>query len=246
MQKTYFKVFFSKIKECEWLNKMGDSGYRLIKVSDSKYTFAHSDEHKYCYSVEYLENSPNSDVSVEYYESRIPEGIKPVLVSGNWVYFMREDQPIVCSSSVYKQNAKFYLPRVLYLYFFSLVGCLVNAYQFYSIGYLDKIGHLSDEIVINPQEIEDAKNIFGKILNAAKGLLNKLIDLANDYFNLWFKAFGVNDAVAVISIVLPITLVVLIIASLNLDEYLKHRKLSKPQTAVNTSSVSETEVTNAE
>lgn len=227
MQKSCFKVFFSKLKERAWLNKMGSSGYRLVKISDSKYTFEHSEEHKYYYSVEYFDYSPQSDAAIEYYESRKEEGIQPVIIAGNWVYFLREDAEIEADPEVYKNNAVFYLTRTLYLFFFSLVGCLINGYQFYCIGYLDKVGHLSDATVISPKEIENAKSLLDKVLNSAKGLLNLMIGWANRYFKIWFDIFGENDAIAVISVVLPITVVLIIIACFNFDEYLKHKKLSK-------------------
>lgn len=247
MQKKCLKVFFSKLKECAWLNKMGASGYRLVKISDSKYVFEHSEEHKYYYSVEYLDNSPQSDTAIEYYESRKEEGIQPVIIAGNWVYFLREDNKIECDPEVYKQNSIFYLPRVLYLFFFALVGCLVNGYQFYCIGYLDKIGHISDELVITPQGIEDAKTIFDTILNSAKNLLNHLINLANGYFKIWFGIFGENDAIAVISVILPITIVLIVLACFNLDEYLKHRKLYKSGIVNDTcAQINETEASDAE
>lgn len=250
MQKQCFKVFFSKLKECAWLNKMGASGYRLIKISDSKYTFEKSEEHKYFYSLEYFENSPKSDIAIEYYESRKQEGIQPVVIAENWVYFLREDVKIESEPQIHKSNSVFYLTRALYLFFFSLVGCLVNGYQFYSIGYLEKVGHISNATVITPIEIDTAEDIFDKMLNSLKSLLNLIIGWANRYFDFWFDKFGENDAIAVISVILPVTIILIIAACFNLDEYLKHKKLSKSVQSVEacteTTEPTETEAINAE
>ena len=69
MYKSIFKVFFSKDKEVKWLNKLGQEGYLLNSVSDSKYYFVINEEEKYYYSIENLDCSPRSEKAVQYFKS---------------------------------------------------------------------------------------------------------------------------------------------------------------------------------
>ena len=49
--------------------------------------------------------------------------------------------------------------------------------------------------------------------------------MANGSFKIWTNIFGNNDAVAVISILIPIIILLLIFATFNLDEYYGYTKL---------------------
>lgn len=223
MEQSVFKVFFSKKKETEWLNNMGHSGFYLSYINDSKYVFDVREGHFYGYSIEYLNCSPESDDAISYYKQYEAQGVYPVVSSGNWVYFVSEDKPIVVTPESYKKNSLFYFWRVFYLLFFSLCGAIVCGYQAFSVGYLERIGQHGNG------QIREVLNITGNnaILDTLKKLGNFLIDFVNRYFKLWTNIFGESDAVAVISIVAPITLALLIIAGFNLNEYFIYRSLSK-------------------
>lgn len=222
MEQSVFKIFFSKKKETEWLNSMGNNGYCLSHINDSKYVFIRK-EHCCFYSIEYLNCSPESEEAIAYYKQREAQGVYPVVSSGNWVYFVSDDKPIDVTSESYKKNSAFYFWRVFYLMFFALCGAVVCGYQAFSVGYLERIGHEGNG------QIREVLDVTGEnsVLNALKTVGNYLIDFINRYFKLWTNIFGESDAVAVISVVAPVTLALLIIAGFNLNEYLIYRGLSK-------------------
>lgn len=239
MDKTVFKLFFSHIKECAWLEQMGSAGYLLVSLNDSKYGFTFNEGHTYHYSIENLGAPAQSDAADAYYCERESMNIKPVLSNGQWVYFCREDEPIPLNADTYKKNGFVYRVRMLYLYAFSLVFAAVCGYQLYAVGYLESVGYKSG--AVSPLTIGNAVSFLERVLVVLKKFVNLLISILNGYFRLWTNALGDSDAIRVFSVLLPITVVLIVIGSFNLDEYLKYRKLSAPAAAP-----SETEGSNAE
>lgn len=229
MEKSMYKFFFSRIKEAEWLNAMGSEGYLLTEINDSKYTFIKNDENenKYYYSIEYLEGSPQSHSSVEYYKSREGLDIKPLISAGNWVYFVRQNEPIEISTETHKSNSSVYLRRTIYLLFFSLCGAILTGYHIYAAKFLEGIGLAGDGRITKKLAKVNSDNFFEQVLNGLKAIVNFIFKMINNYFDFWTDIFGKNEAVAVLSVVIPITLILIVIAAFNIDEYLKHRYLFK-------------------
>lgn len=229
MEKSMYKFFFSRIKEVEWLNTMGSKGYLLTEINDSKYFFEKNEENedKYYYSIEYLEGSPQSDSSVEYYKSREGLGVKPLISAGNWVYFVRQNEPINVSDDTYKGNSLVYLRRTIYLLFFALCGAILTGYHIYAAKFIEGIGLAGDGRITKKLARVDSGDFFDKVLNGLKNIVNFIFKMINNYFDFWTDIFGKNEAVAVLSVVIPVTLILIVIAAFNIDEYLKQRCLFK-------------------
>ena len=227
MEHSVFKVFFSKIKENDWLNLMGQQGYLLKEINDSKYLFSIDNEKeiKYSYSIEYLDFSPNSDKAVAYYQEREHLGIVPLISSGNWVYFVSSECDIEINEEGLTKNAAFYFIRSLYLLFFTLCASILTGYQIFAKSFLEKIGLHGDGRISKLLVKEGTTDFFESLLNGLKSVVNYLFKMANGYFRIWTNIFGNNDAVAVISILIPIIILLLIIATFNLDEYYGYTKL---------------------
>ncbi len=222
MDKSVFKVFFSREKEADWLNRMGKEGYLLLAISDSKYKFSYTEGAKYWYSIEHIGCSPLSDEAVEYFKSREESGIMPVLSSSNWVYFVSTEAEIECTEDICKKNARFYLWRIIYLLFFSVCGAVLCGYHAFSIGHLQAIEQVGDG-----QIDLLATGTTMTLFNAIKIGFNYVLKAINAYFSIWTDLFGKNDAVAVIAAIVPIMLILLVIASFNLDSYILYTKKKK-------------------
>ncbi len=240
MKTSFFKIFFSKRSEEQWLNAMGEKGYALTEIKDSQYSFTLSDKDKYTYSIQYLDCSPKSEDAVNYFKSLEKDHIKPLVSSGNWVYFAKSNGTITPSSEVYRKNAVPYFWRALYLLFFAVCGAIVCGYQAFSIGYLERIGHTGKGMIEKTYEISQKGGFYNKLLNVVKHIGNALFKTLNEYFKLWTSIFGESDAIAVISIVAPITIVLLILGALNLERYFTYRSLRKKTMIQESSPLEET------
>lgn len=227
MEVSYFKVFFSKRKEAIWLNELGEKGYLLKHISDSKYTFEYFEDQKYYYSVEHLDFSPRSERAEEYYKDRLELELKPIITDNNWVYFVRENKPLEYDENVNRNSASYHFWKMIYTVFFSFCGSVLCGYHFYAIGFLERIGQAGDGKISSYLSPTRSTSAFHAALNIVKRVANYMLDALNGYFKLWTYFLGENDAVAVISIVLPITVILLIISAFHMYEYLSYIK--KPE-----------------
>lgn len=227
MKSSCFRVFFSKISEQKWLNARGREGLLLESANDSRYKFIKSDEHTYSYSIEHIGVAPESDAAKEYYETVAGQGLKPVLSSGQWVYFVKEDGEIAETAEKLRGNAKPYRARALYFLGFALVFAVVCGYQFYAIKMLKSIGYVSANDTIGKITLLKGTGFFDKLVNVLIEVLNFLIRLANGYFKLWHGWLGKSDASAVLAVLLPVTAVLALFFGLNLSEYLAFRGEAK-------------------
>ncbi len=217
MQETFFKVFFSKTKEKQWLDSLGEKGYLLQKIKDSKYYFEKSEEHTYRYSIENLGVSPQSEEGIEYISNYKENGIDFLFEKGTWCYFASADSKIEISASVYKKNNEVYMWRMIYLGFFAVVFAVVLGYQLFATDFLVNIGHVSDGgVAYIPEE-----SFLDKIQNAVFKVLNRT------YFLPFRVIFGLNDASVVIALVLPAVIILGLLFAFNLDEYLNNRHIQK-------------------
>lgn len=82
------KLFFSSVKEEEWLNLLASNGYILVKRKLSGYVFTTSTvAGDYYYSVYNLPASAESEVSQAIIASRIKQGAEVVYTHANKAYF---------------------------------------------------------------------------------------------------------------------------------------------------------------
>lgn len=227
MTKSFFKVFFSKSKEQDWLNELGKDGYLLKKISDSKYYFDISDSDKYTYSIEYLDCSPKSEMADEYYKSREEKNIVPIITSGNWVYFCGTNSIIEDCSEIYNKNSSFYFWRCFYLLFFSVFGAVLSGYQAFAAKFIPAVGHTGNGR-FGLLELEENAADFVAFLNVLKKWWNGILELLNNtYLKLLTNIFGENDTVFVQAIVIPLVIVLSILFALNFEQYILYRKKAK-------------------
>ncbi len=222
MDKSVFKVFFSKDKENKWLNELGKEGYLLESVNDSKYSFTKHDDKIFYYSIENLDCSPRSNSANEYYKSREDLGVIPILASGNWVYFVSDKSEIECTEEICKKNSRVYFWRTLYLLFFAICGSVLCGYHMFMTGYLQTIEQAGNGQI---EMLSTDGNIA--ILNLIKSGFNYILKALNAYFRIWTDIFGKNDAVAVVAAVIPVVIILLVIASFNIDSYITFNKKRK-------------------
>ncbi len=222
MEKVIFKIFFSKSKECNWLNSLGKQGYLLSKISDSRYFFSVSENKVYSYSIEYLNSSPNSEDSEEYMLKQKENGIYPIITGKNWMYFASETTIIEPSADVYKKNSIFYFWRWLYSLLFSVLGALVCGYQAFASRFIIDTGHTGTGH-IKISEVEG--NSFGDVIAKAWNQILRFID--NTYLKMFRNIFGGSDAVFVLAVAVPVVILSVTYFTFNFDEYLIQRKMAK-------------------
>ena len=216
MEKTCFKIFFSKYKEVEWLNSMGKQGYLLKKIRDNKYYFDRSNKYTYNYSIEHLDVAVHSNEADEHFTSLKKRGINPIISSNTWIYFCAVNNNIPLTRDICKKNSVVYFWRSLYLLFFSVIGTILCGYHTFATKYITDVGHNG-----NGRIPLFEKN--GTVYNS----LNRLFDLISDtYIKLFVNIFGENDAALTLSVVIPITIILTVFFSLNLHEYFVWRTLS--------------------
>jgi hypothetical protein len=219
---SFFRVFFSRRKECEWLNKLGQSGHKLLRIKDSKYYFEKNDS-TYSYFIEHLAFSSQSDLASEYYTSCIGRGIQPVIYDKNWVYFVSESEGLEMGSSAYMNNASFHFWKMFYYFFFSLCGCVFSGYQVFAIEFLKRIGQAGDGRITTFLSLGRSNSILVALLNVLKRIGNYLIKAINGYFSIWTNIFGEYEPIAVLSVIVPLTLILLTMVAFHLNEYISYR-----------------------
>ena len=108
-----------------------------------------------------------------------------------------------------------YFWKTLYLFFFSLTGTLACGYQVFALKFLEFFGHKGDgQFDMLPLE-------GSKFLIAIKNLWNGILNVMNNtYLKLFTNIFGDNSVALVMAFLLPITIVLITLFSLNLDEYI--------------------------
>ena len=227
MKLSYFKVFLSKHSERLWLDSMGKNGMLLDSANDSRFKFKHSEEHTYSYSVEHIGVAPESDAAKEYYEKLSESGIKPLLSSGQWVYFVKEDGEIGHTEEKYRKNAKPYFARSLYFLGFALAFAVASGYQFYAIDMLRSVQYVSATEVIGKINLLSSEGFLNKLLNVLISIVNFFIKIANWYIGLWQSWLGKSDAVAVLSVLLPLMAILTVLCGISFTEYLTFRKEAK-------------------
>ncbi len=223
MEVAFFKFFLSKRKEMIWLNKLGQSGHLLKKVNDSKYYFEKSDTEKYHYFIEHLKFSPRSDDAEEYFDSLSEINVTPVVYDKNWVYFVSSDEKYEPGRASFMNNANFHLVKLLYYFFFAVCGAVLCGYHAYSIDFLIRIGEAGDGRITKIISLSRSSNALYAVLNLFKRMCNYLIKLTNGYFKIWTNIFGEYEPIAVLSVAIPITVLLLIVGAVHLDEYISYR-----------------------
>lgn len=85
------KIFFDFEAEEKWLNTMAKKGLSLVKYTFWKYEFEETEPNKYLYRIQLLDESIDSDKSIEYLSFMKETGIDCIGNHLNWVYFRKEN-----------------------------------------------------------------------------------------------------------------------------------------------------------
>lgn len=228
MKTSFYRVFFSKRAESDWLNEKGSQGLLLLSANDSRYKFEHSEEHTYHYSIEYLGFAPESEEAKAYFAKLSAEGVRPILSSGLWVYFVSADKRIEETAGVLAKCARPHAVKAAYMLSFSTLLGIVTGYQIHAIDLLSSVGYVSGSAVIKNVGALSGSGFFVGLVNFLIKLLNFLIGVVNGYFGLWQKIFGHSDAAAVISLSLPVAAVLAVLGAMHLCEFFAYRAKIKP------------------
>ncbi len=217
MNVSYFRIFFSRMKERSWLDKLGKKGYLLTDIRDNRYYFDINEGNEYFYAVEYLPAPYESNGAAAYIESRRASGSEPVFLNGRWIYFVSQAE-IRFSKENAAPMAKVFGVRAFYTGFFGLIASAVTGYQVYAIDWLNAVGRSFSDQTIKTLTL-NGESIADKMLDALKYVLNLFIRLINLYFSLWYKLTGITSGgIAVISVIAPIAVILMIFCALNIDE----------------------------
>ncbi|MET1249491.1 DUF2812 domain-containing protein [Sporolactobacillus sp. STCC-11] len=89
MKKVIYKFIWNYEKEEQWLNEMADQGWGLSRFCAGRYTFESSEQGKYRYRIELLQNGPKDPKSRSYLQFLKDAGITCIATSFNWVYLRK-------------------------------------------------------------------------------------------------------------------------------------------------------------
>lgn len=102
-----FKIFLDKDLEAEWLNKLADQGYQMIRFNAGMYEFEERDPGKYLYHVDLIDRV---NFDLEAYKGPLKTvGIEVITQFGNYVYLrkLKENGPFKMGRSVEDQIAQY-------------------------------------------------------------------------------------------------------------------------------------------
>ncbi len=159
------KLFFSAIKEEEWLNAIAKKGYMLVGRKFTGYIFKpDKNASKYYYSVCLLPAPDVSDYSEMYIEKKSGHKTQPVCTFSNKAYFMvplNEDSEGIVNDAIGKRKhlrRAFAFHAGLLMFFLSLL-----CYNFAHWVYFDAAGIFADRTLeISKFTIIDLTSVLGK------------------------------------------------------------------------------------
>lgn len=208
------KQFFSAKKECAWLNRLGEQGYRLTSRKDTKYSFEVCDGKVWHYDLEWLDMSAESEQAKDYLAMREKRGELLAATYSLWAYFVSE-KPIAATCEGCKRTAAHYRNISIFLYFVDAVVAVLIGYQVYIRSFLETQG-----ILMKVPVMTEAENWFLKILyRIAYG--GKL--LFHRYNELWAKLFGETKATMLLGIMIPLAVILTVIGAWLLSESFAYR-----------------------
>ena len=212
------KSFFSSVKECEWLNGLGQKGYRLIGKKDGKYTFEVDELQTWYYSVEWLDCSPKSEDGQAYIRSRKENGVELAASFSLWAYFISHE-PILVSEESKKRTAIHYRNIALILYVFDAVAAALTGYQFVIRSFLETQG-----ILMTAPELKRSSNVF---IDLARRLVYGAKRLLYLYGKLCGRLFGESQAALALGVLIPLAVILSIAGAFWTAEWLKNRPEKK-------------------
>lgn len=218
-QKKIRKRFFSSEKECAWLNRLGEDGYRLLYRQENSYTFELTEDRLY-YSVEWLDCSPESEEGLALIQARAEEGATLETTYSLWAYFS-SPAPLPLSDAAKKRNAVRYRNTAFIFFALDLITSVLIAYQFAIRGFLEK-----QSVFMEAPEYEAGSFFLAKL---AQRILYGGEVLLYRYSKLFSGLFGETKATVALSILLPLAVIFAVMGAIWLNEWLRNRSLQSSQ-----------------
>lgn len=217
-EKRVTKSFLSSVKECNWLNELGQKGYRLVSKRDGKYVFEEDKLHTWYYSVEWLDCAPDSEKGQAYIRSREACGAELAATFSLWAYFISQDPIPVCDEGR-KRTAVHYRNIALLLYLFDAIAAVLIGYHFMIRSFLEKQG-----VLLKAPELKKSGNV---VIDLARRLVYGAKKLVYLYGKLWGRLFGESKASLVLGCLIPLVIVLSIAGAFWTAEWLKNRPEKK-------------------
>ena len=216
------KSFFSSMKECEWLNRLGQKGYKLVDRRDGRYDFEVDESQTWHYSVEWLDCSPKSEEGQAYIRSREESGAELAVVFSLWAYFVSPEPIPVCAEGK-RRTAIHYRNVALLLYVFDAIAAALIGYHYVIRSFLE-----TQKVFLTAPELKKSGNI---IINLARRLVYGAKELLYRYGKLWGRLFGESKAALALGILIPLVIVLSVAGAFWTAEWLKNRP-SKAQSPI--------------
>lgn len=233
-EKRISKSFFSSVKECKWLNDLGQKGYRLVYRSDGKYHFEIEEGKTWYYCVEWLDCAPDSGKGKAYIRSREEEGAELATTFSLWAYFL-SPSPIPERAEGKRRTAVHYRNVALLLYLLDAITAVLIGYHFVIRGYLQE-----QNVLIKAPTLKTTGTFF---IDLARRLVFGAKELLYRYGMLWGRLFGNTQAALVLGILIPIAVALSVAGAFWTVEWFKNRVRSHPTQEVETANPTQ-EVTN--
>lgn len=207
------KRFFSSIKECAWLNELGEKGFLLVSRKENSYTFEQTDKQLY-YCVEWLDCSAKSEQAEEYISSLAEQGITLAATYSLWAYFVSETC-IPESETAKKRTAIHYRNIAILLYSADAVVSIFIAYHLAIRGFLEK-----QYLFFEAPTREASSNL---IINLCRRLFYGAELLLYRYEQLCANLFGETKATLALGILIPLAIALSVVGAFWLAEWQKNR-----------------------
>lgn len=212
------KSFFSSVKECAWLNGLGQKGYKLVNKKDGRYEFEVDESRIWYYSVEWLDCSPGSEEGQAYIRSREEGGAELMLTFSLWAYFVSPEPIPVCEEGR-KRTAVHYRNIALLLYVFDAITALLIGYHFVMRSFLE-----TQRILLEAPVLKLSGNAF---IDIARRLVYGAKKLVYLYGKLCGRLFGESKAALMLGILIPLAIGLSIAGAFWTAEWLKNRPAKK-------------------
>lgn len=211
------KRFFSSIAEREWLESLGEKGYRLVLKKENSYTFELT-EQRWHYCVEWLDCAPDSEDGEAYIASLEEKGIFLAATYSLWAYFISEE-PIAMQAEAKQRVALRYRNTAFLLFAADAIVAVLIGYHFAIRGFLE-----ANHVVLEAPTMEASGNV---IINLCRRLVYGAEIILYRYGKLCSSLFGNTKASLVLGILIPLAFALSVMGALWLAEWLKNRPLAQ-------------------
>lgn len=217
-EKQIRKSFFSSVKECAWLNTLGQKGYRLIYREDGKYGFEVEEGQTWYYSVEWLNGAPDSAQARAYICSRGEEGVELAATYSLWAYFLSAE-PIAERREAKKRTAMHYRNVALLLYLFDAITAALIGYHYVIRDFLAE-----QKVLLKAPELKKSGTF---VIDIARRLVFGAKELLYRYGSLWARLFGDTKASLVLGILIPLAVILSVAGAFWTIEWIKNKPAKK-------------------